>query len=86
MLTNVHPAHTEGVGDIAGVARAKGELISALEHGAVLIYNADDPWVARLAQDFRGPKVGFGLNAAARLRAHGPADPGAGRPGRPDLL
>ncbi len=69
VLTNVHPAHTEGVGDIAGVARAKGELIIALDHGAVLIYNADDPWVARLAQDFRGPKLSFGLNAAARLRA-----------------
>jgi UDP-N-acetylmuramoyl-tripeptide--D-alanyl-D-alanine ligase len=69
VLTNVHPAHTEGVGDIAGVARAKGELIHALDHGAALVYNADDPWVARLAQDFHGRKVGFGLNAAARLRA-----------------
>ena len=69
VLTNVHPAHTEGVGDIAGVARAKGELIKALNHGAALIYNADDPWVARLAQDFRGPKLSFGLNAAAHLRA-----------------
>jgi UDP-N-acetylmuramoyl-tripeptide--D-alanyl-D-alanine ligase len=69
VLTNVHPAHTEGVGDIAGVARAKGELIRALDHGAVLIYNADDPWVARLAQDFPGPKLSFGLNAAVRLRA-----------------
>jgi UDP-N-acetylmuramoyl-tripeptide--D-alanyl-D-alanine ligase len=69
VLTNVHPAHTEGVGDIAGVARAKGELISALNHGACLIYNADDPWVARLAQNFRGPRLGFGLNAGARLRA-----------------
>jgi UDP-N-acetylmuramoyl-tripeptide--D-alanyl-D-alanine ligase len=69
VLTNVHPAHTEGVGDIGGVARAKGELIGALDHGATLVYNADDPWVARLAQDFRGPKLGFGLNAAAPLRA-----------------
>jgi len=69
VLTNVHPAHTEGVGDIAGVARAKGELIAALDHGARLIYNADDPWVARLAQNFRGPRLGFGLNAAAPLRA-----------------
>ncbi len=69
VLTNVHPAHTEGVGDIAGVARAKGELVGALDHGATLVYNADDPWVARLAQDFQGPKLGFGLNAGARLRA-----------------
>jgi UDP-N-acetylmuramoyl-tripeptide--D-alanyl-D-alanine ligase len=69
VLTNVHPAHTEGVGDIAGVARAKGELVKALDHGAALVYNADDPWVARLAQDFRGPKLSFGLNAAVNLRA-----------------
>ncbi len=69
VLTNVHPAHTEGVGDIAGVARAKGELIKALDHGARLIYNADDPWVARLAQDFHGPNLSFGLSAGARLRA-----------------
>ncbi len=70
VLTNVHAAHTEGVGDIAGVARAKGELVSALNHGAGLIYNADDPWVARLAQNFRGPRLGFGLNSGAHLRAH----------------
>jgi UDP-N-acetylmuramoyl-tripeptide--D-alanyl-D-alanine ligase len=69
VLTNVHPAHTEGVGDIAGVARAKGELVSAMNHGACLIYNADDPWVSRLAQNYRGPRLGFGLNAAAPLRA-----------------
>ena len=67
MLTNVHPAHTEGVGDIAGVAQAKGELVGALDHGATLVYNADDPWVARLAQDFRGPPS-FGQRRT-RLRA-----------------
>jgi UDP-N-acetylmuramoyl-tripeptide--D-alanyl-D-alanine ligase len=70
VLTNVHSAHTEGVGDIAGVARAKGELLAALNHGAILIYNADDPWVARLAQNYHGPRLGFGLNAAVHLRAH----------------
>jgi len=51
------------------VARAKGELVKALDHGALLVYNADDPWVTRLAQDFRGPKLSFGLNAAVHLRA-----------------
>jgi UDP-N-acetylmuramoyl-tripeptide--D-alanyl-D-alanine ligase len=69
VLTNVHPAHTEGVGDLAGVARAKGELIAALEKRARLLYNADDPWLANLAQDFRGDKLGFGLSDAAHLKA-----------------
>jgi UDP-N-acetylmuramoyl-tripeptide--D-alanyl-D-alanine ligase len=71
VLTNVYPAHTEGVGDIAGVARAKGELIQALDSGARLIYNADDSRVVRLARDFRGPQLGFGLGARAHLRARG---------------
>jgi UDP-N-acetylmuramyl pentapeptide synthase len=71
VLTNVHPAHTEGVGNIAGVARAKGELVSALNHGASLIYNADDPWVTRQVQNFRGPRLGFGFNVTADLCATG---------------
>jgi UDP-N-acetylmuramoyl-tripeptide--D-alanyl-D-alanine ligase len=69
LLTNVHPAHTEGVGDVAGVARAKGELVQALDRKAQFIYNADDPWLARLAADFPGRSLGFGLSAQAQLQA-----------------
>lgn len=71
VLTNVYPAHTEGVGDIFGVAQAKGELVEALDRGACLVYNADDPRVARLAQDFPGRSLGFGLGEEARLQARG---------------
>jgi len=78
VLTNVHAAHTEGVGDISGVARAKGELAAALDHGALMVYNADDPWVAPLAQNFHGPVLGFGLGPHAGLRATGRQTLGAG--------
>jgi len=71
VLTNVHAAHTEGVGDISGVARAKGELVRALDQGALLLYNADDPWLESLAREFRGPKLSFGRGAGAQLKAHG---------------
>ena len=71
VLTNVHAAHTEGVGDVSGVARAKGELAAALDHGARLVYNADDPWLASLAGNFPGPALGFGLAPGAGLRATG---------------
>jgi UDP-N-acetylmuramoyl-tripeptide--D-alanyl-D-alanine ligase len=70
-LINVHPAHTEGVGDVSGVARAKGELLETLEGGATLIYNADDPWGAGLARDYPGRALGFGLKSGADLRAWG---------------
>ncbi len=71
MLVNVHPAHTEGVGDVAGVARAKGELIETLEASAALIYNADDPRIASQARGFPGRTLGFGLKPGADLRAWG---------------
>jgi UDP-N-acetylmuramoyl-tripeptide--D-alanyl-D-alanine ligase len=71
MLINVHPAHTEGVGDVAGVALAKGELLEALEGSAVLIYNADDARISSLARDFPGRALGFGLQPGADLRAWG---------------
>jgi UDP-N-acetylmuramoyl-tripeptide--D-alanyl-D-alanine ligase len=71
MLINVHPAHTEGVGDISGVARAKGELLETLEGGATLIYNADDTLISSLAKDYPGRALGFGLKPGADLRAMG---------------
>ncbi len=69
VLLNVHPAHTEGVGDVAGVARAKGELIGALDRGATLIYNADDPWLAPQCRKFPGRTLSFGLSPQADLQA-----------------
>ena len=69
VLLNVHPAHTEGVGCVDGVARAKGELIQALSPAATLVYNADDLRVACQAVTFPGRSLGFGFGPDADLRA-----------------
>jgi UDP-N-acetylmuramoyl-tripeptide--D-alanyl-D-alanine ligase len=45
-ITNVGPVHLAQVGDLAGVARAKGELIEALPAGGIAVVPADFP-VAR---------------------------------------
>ena len=68
VLLNVYPAHTEGVGCVEGVARAKGELIQALSWEATLVYNADDPRVACQAAAFPGRRLGFGLGPDADIR------------------
>jgi UDP-N-acetylmuramoyl-tripeptide--D-alanyl-D-alanine ligase len=68
VLLNVYPAHTEGVGCVEGVARAKGELIQSLSREATLVYNADDPRVACQAGDFPGRRIGFGFGPHADLR------------------
>ncbi|MFP3867464.1 MAG: UDP-N-acetylmuramoyl-tripeptide--D-alanyl-D-alanine ligase [Desulfobacteraceae bacterium] len=68
VLTNVYPAHTEGVGDIEGVGRAKAELLEALADNQLLIYNQDDQRLARLAERFPGQTLSFGLSAPAQVR------------------
>ena len=69
VLLNVHPAHTEGVGCVEGVCRAKAELIQALSREATLVFNADDPRVAAQAATFSGRRLGFGFGPGADLRA-----------------
>ncbi|MBM4273244.1 MAG: UDP-N-acetylmuramoyl-tripeptide--D-alanyl-D-alanine ligase [Deltaproteobacteria bacterium] len=69
LLLNAHPAHTEGVGDIEGVARAKAELVGALQPSATLVFNDDDPRLAPRAREFSGRTLGFGLGPTANLQA-----------------
>jgi UDP-N-acetylmuramoyl-tripeptide--D-alanyl-D-alanine ligase len=60
IVTRVANAHTERVGDLAGVARAKGELIEALPLGGVAILNGDDQRVRAMAGRAPGRAVLYG--------------------------
>lgn len=60
VITNVGPAHLEGLGDLDGVARAKGELFAGMRRDAVIAVNMDDPRVVGAARDFPGRRVEFG--------------------------
>ena len=42
MITNAAAAHSEGFGDLPGVARAKGEIFQSLPSDGIAIINADD--------------------------------------------
>ena len=67
VVTNVGPAHLEGVGGtMAGVAAAKGELFAGLPAGACIAVNGDDAWVRRIAMPFAGRKVVFGTAGEVR--------------------
>ncbi|MFH0809226.1 MAG: UDP-N-acetylmuramoyl-tripeptide--D-alanyl-D-alanine ligase [Pseudomonadota bacterium] len=48
LITSVAAAHTAGLGDIAGVARAKGEIFARLPASARAVVNLDDEWVRGL--------------------------------------
>jgi UDP-N-acetylmuramoyl-tripeptide--D-alanyl-D-alanine ligase len=69
VITNVAPVHLESFDSIAGIARAKYELIEALPHGGTAVLNADDEYVSQFGRDFKGKVVTFGLKPTADVRA-----------------
>jgi UDP-N-acetylmuramoyl-tripeptide--D-alanyl-D-alanine ligase len=69
VLTNVHPAHLEGLGSIDGVARAKSEIIEGVGDQGTLLYNFDDLRLRSALQNFKGRVLGFGFDPGAHLNA-----------------
>ncbi|MCP5451828.1 MAG: UDP-N-acetylmuramoyl-tripeptide--D-alanyl-D-alanine ligase [Gammaproteobacteria bacterium] len=70
IVNNAGPCHLEGFGDVAGVARAKGEIFQGLSATGVAIVNRDDPH----ADDWIGLNPGrrivdFGLDRPAAVSA-----------------
>jgi len=69
VVTVVAAAHTELVGDIEGVARAKRELVEALPADGVAVLNADDHRVAAMAGATEASVVTFGSSGDVRWGA-----------------
>jgi UDP-N-acetylmuramoyl-tripeptide--D-alanyl-D-alanine ligase len=69
VVTTVAPVHLEFFDSLAGIARAKYELIEALPHGGTAILNGDDPYVSQFGRDFHGKLVMFGLKPSNDVRA-----------------
>lgn len=72
IITNVGSAHIEGFGSIAGVAKAKGELIENLKTSGTAILNRDDEFFAFwCALAGKRQVISFGLTADADVSARG---------------
>lgn len=69
VVTNVGPVHLEFFENIAGIARAKYELIASLPHGGIAVLNADDPYVSQFGRDFHGKVVMYGIHKPADVCA-----------------
>jgi len=69
VITNIGPAHLEGLGTLEGVAREKGDLLLHLRPGGKAVLNADDPRVLQLARGLKNEVHFFGLSDVARIRA-----------------
>ena len=69
VVTNVAAVHLEFFDSLAGIARAKYELIESLPVSGIAVLNADDEYVSQFAQGFKGKVVQYGLRARADVRA-----------------
>jgi UDP-N-acetylmuramoyl-tripeptide--D-alanyl-D-alanine ligase len=69
IVTSVALAHTEFLGDLDGVARAKSELVTALPASGLAVLNLDDPRVANMASISPCPVLGYAVECHAEVRA-----------------
>lgn len=68
VVTAVATAHTERVGGIEGVARAKAELVQALPPAGYAILNADDERVRNMGTMTQAHVLTYGVHESADIR------------------
>ncbi|GBC61981.1 UDP-N-acetylmuramoyl-tripeptide--D-alanyl-D-alan ine ligase [Desulfonema ishimotonii] len=78
VITNIGPAHLEGLGTVDDVLRAKGELPEEMRPEGKAVLNGDDPRLVRLAGEMPQPVTLFGLSPKAQVRALEPEADGTG--------
>jgi UDP-N-acetylmuramoyl-tripeptide--D-alanyl-D-alanine ligase len=69
LITNIGPAHLEGLGSLQGVLHEKSALLAGLAPGGRAVLNADDPLLRPLPGPAGGVPLRFGLAADAEVRA-----------------
>ena len=77
VVTCVAPVHLEFFDSVAGIARAKYELIEALPPDGIAILNADDAYVSQFGRDFKGRVLTYGIEHPADVRAENIVQHGA---------
>src|SRR6202035_482457 len=77
VVTNVAPVHLEFFDSLAGIARAKYELIESLPVSGTAVLNADDEYVSQFGRGFKGKVVQYGTAAIADVRAENLRSEGA---------
>ncbi len=78
LITNIGPAHLEGLGSMEAVTKAKGELLGKIKPDGTAILNADDPGLLKLADITPITVLFFGMSKDAAIRAESVEKKGEG--------
>ncbi len=77
VVTNVAAVHLEFFDSLAGIARAKYELVESLPGNGTAVLNADDEYVSQFGRGFKGKVVLYGTRPTAHVRAENIRSQGA---------
>ncbi len=77
VVTNVAPVHLEFFDSLAGIARAKYELIESLPSSGTAVLNADDEYVSQFGREFKGRVIKYGIQSIADVKAENVRSRGA---------
>jgi UDP-N-acetylmuramoyl-tripeptide--D-alanyl-D-alanine ligase len=77
VVTNVAPVHLEFFDSLAGIARAKYELIESLPSNGTAVLNTDDEYVSQFGRDFKGRVIKYGTAIGADVSAENVKSKGA---------
>jgi UDP-N-acetylmuramoyl-tripeptide--D-alanyl-D-alanine ligase len=69
LVTNVGPAHLEGLGSLETIREEKGDLYRVMDGRGTAVINLDDPLLAPWAARWKGRKITFGIDADADVTA-----------------
>ncbi len=67
LITNIGPAHLEGLGSLEAIREEKGSLFEVMAGRGTAILNHDDPAIGLLAGRWRGKGITFGLGPGAEV-------------------
>jgi UDP-N-acetylmuramoyl-tripeptide--D-alanyl-D-alanine ligase len=69
LITNIGPAHLEGLGSLDAIRQEKGALFEIMAGRGTVILNDSDPAIKLLAGRWRGKRVSFGLSPGTDVTA-----------------
>lgn len=86
LFTVIRPVHLAALGSLRAITEAKAELLAGLAPDGLVVANADDPEVSRIARRHRGPVLWYGIRSPADVMASDLDGAAAGRVGSRFLL
>lgn len=69
VITNISPVHLQFFKSIDEIASAKKEILEGTKNNGIAVLNGDDLLIKKIAEDWEGKRLSFGLSEECDIRA-----------------